>query len=142
MAVDAQVASTRRPISRGILIRPEPMTQTAPTAEQQNNFETEGISDVEVTFDGNKALITFRARPNVSPTVEVGAERPVKGLGGQLEFKTRAGFSYAKSGPGQTSYRAEFAGLDPGERIYYLITIAGYGDTGTRQTRGYFDMPY
>lgn len=145
VAVNAQVVRSRGQIPTGILVRSEgPAVRTAPSAQQQNTVEADGIRDIEATVKDGVATIKFRARPNVSPTVELGAEPPRNGLGGQLEFKTRAGFSYTRRDLGEPIYRAEFPYFqveDPGTRFYYIITIAGDQDIGTRQAQGYFDIP-
>ncbi len=141
-AASAQMASPRGRIPTGIITKStsESLIRTAPTAAQQNTSEAEGIRDVKFLFEGSKATMSFRARPNVSPSVELGSTRPVKGLGGQLQFETPSELSIIKNDSGQ-DYSASFSGLESGTRYFYIITIGGSKDSGTRQTQGYFNMP-
>lgn len=113
------------------------------TAEQKNLLEADGIREVIVDASETTVVLTFAARTDASPVVEFSGRRPTRGLGGQLEFPARYGVTLAKPNHRRRifvrpTYSAEFSGLDPGTRYFYIITVPGSGTTGTRQLQGEF----
>jgi hypothetical protein len=121
----------------------EPPVRYAPTAEEKNLAESQGIRDVKVATDETTALFTFRARASSAPVVEIGGEPPKSGLGGQLEFPARYGLSVAEVVPdskvlAQTNFKAEFSKLDRRTTYYYIVTVPGSDGTATRQIHGRF----